>query len=127
MLQKTLYDNWRPFIEETEKITIDATCYESEVSYPTGVRLLWVTVEWCHNRMPKVSRALGERLIRSKDIIWRKRYIGYSKMRRKTNKKKHALRRSSLLLIKKYMDIIFLNYTIMSERDRAMHDSIKKV
>ena len=126
-LQKTLYDYWRPFIEEPEKITMDATCYESEVRYPTDVKLLWESVEWCHNRMQKVSRALGERQIRSKYIKWSKRYIGYSKMRRKTNKKKHALRRSSLLLIKKYMDFLFLHYTLLSERDRVMLDTIKKV
>lgn len=125
-LQKTLYDYWSPYIEEPEKITMDATCYESEVRYPTDVKLLWESVKWCHNRMQKVSRTLGERQIRSKYIKWSKRYTGYSKMRRKTKKKKRALRRSSLLLIKKYMDFLFPHYTLLSERDRAMLDTIKK-
>lgn len=126
-LQKTLYDYWSPYIEEPEKITIDATCYESEVRYPTDVKLLWESVEWCHSRMQKVCLTLGQRQIRSKYTKWSKRYIGYSKMRRKTNKKKRALRRSSLLLIKKYMDFLFLHYTLLSEKDRAMLDTIKKV
>lgn len=40
-LQKTLYQYWSDYIEEPEKITMDATCYESEVRYPTDVKLLW--------------------------------------------------------------------------------------
>ena len=48
-------------------------------------------------------------------------------MSSKTNKKKHALCRSMLLLIKKYMDFLFLHYTLLSERDRAMLDTIKMV
>ena len=42
----TLYDYWRRFIEEPEKITIDAICYESVVRYPTDVNLVWDSVEW---------------------------------------------------------------------------------
>src|SRR5690625_2953152 len=60
-LQKTLFDYWSPHIEETEKITMDATCYESEVRYPTDVKLLWESVEWSYNRMRWVSKALEQR------------------------------------------------------------------
>ena len=51
MFQMSLNDFSRPFMLEPEKITIDATCYESVVRYPTVVNLLWEAVEWCHNRM----------------------------------------------------------------------------
>lgn len=39
-LQKTLFNFWRPHLDETEKITIDTTCY-SEVRYLTDVKLFW--------------------------------------------------------------------------------------
>lgn len=126
-LQKTLYDYWSPYIEESEKITMDATCYESELRYPTDVKLLWESVEWSYGRMQQVSKKLEKPQLRSKYLKWKKRYVGYSKMRRKTKKKKRALRRSSLLLIKKFTDFLFDNRRHLSARDRAMLDTVKKV
>lgn len=126
-LQKTLYSYWAPYIDEPEKMTMDATCYESEVRYPTDVKLLWECVEWSHDRMQQISKQIGERQIRSKYIKWKKRYVGYSKMRRKTGKKRGGLRRSSLLLIKKFTDFLLRHRLLLSERDRAMLTTIKKV
>jgi len=126
-LQKTLYDYWSPHIEEPEKTTMDATCYESEVRYPTDVKLLWESVEWSYNRMRRVSKALEQRQVRSKYIKWKKRYVSYSKMRRKTRKKKRALRRSSLLLIKKFTDFLSEHRLHLNEKDRAMLDTVKRV
>lgn len=126
-LQKTLFDYWSPHIEETEKITMDATCYESEVRYPTDVKLLWESVEWSYNRMRWVSKALKQRQLRSKYIKWKKRYIGYSKMRRKTKKKKRALRRSSLWLIKKFTDFLSKHYRLLNDKDQTMLDTVKRV
>lgn len=126
-LQKTLYDYWSSYIEEPEKITMDASCYESELRYPTDVKLLWESVEWSYGRMRQISKALNRPQLRSKYLKWKKRYVGYSKMRRKTKKKKRALRRSSLLLIKKFADFLFDNRRLLSERDRSMLDTVKKV
>lgn len=126
-LQKTLYDYWSSYIEEPEKITMDASCYESELHYPTDVKLLWESVEWSYGRMRQISKALNRPQLRSKYLKWKKRYVGYSKMRRKTKKKKRALRRSSLLLIKKFADFLFDNRRLLSERDRSMLDTVKKV
>src|SRR5690606_35766778 len=50
-VEQTLFDYWKPYISEPEKIVMDATCYESEVRYPTDVKLLWESVEWCYSRM----------------------------------------------------------------------------
>ena len=126
-LQKTLFAHWSPYIEEAEKITMDATCYESEVRYPTDVKLLWESVEWCYDRMRMVSKELEAPQLRSKYLKWKKRYVGYSKMRRKTNKRKQPLRRASLSLIKKFADFLFLNRELLSAKDRATLDTIKKV
>src|SRR5690554_700055 len=42
--EKTFYRNWEPYIAEPEKMVVDATCYESELRYPTDVKLLWECV-----------------------------------------------------------------------------------
>lgn len=126
-LQETLYDYWAPYLQEVEKITIDATCYESEVRYPTDVKLLWECVEWCNRIMIVVSKLLGQPRLRTKYIKWKKRSVSYSKMRRKTKKKRTGLTRSSLLLIKKLTDFLEPYQELLSERERAKLRTIKKV
>ncbi len=126
-LQKTLYNYWKPYIEEPEKITMDATCYESEVRHPTDVKLLWESVEWSYNRMQQVSAELGQRQLRSKYLKWKRRYVGYSKMRRKTKKRREPLLRASLLLIKKFTDFLDNHRNLLSNRDIERLNIIKKV
>lgn len=126
-LQKTLFDFWQPFIKEQDKITMDATCYESEVRYPTDIKLLWECVEWSYVRMRQVSKVLNQAQLRSKYLKWKRRYVSYSKMRRKTKKKRRALHRSSLKLIKKFVDFLSEHRQYMSGRDNAMLHIVKQV
>lgn len=125
-LQKTLYGHWKANMQEQEKITMDATCYESEVRYPTDVKLLWESVEWAHDRMKKTCKVLGQRKERTKYLKWKKRYVGYSKMRRKTKKKRRALKRSSLLLIKKLVGFLERHQNLLEEKDRKKLATVKK-
>src|SRR5690606_8343121 len=105
-VEETLYDYWKPYIAEPEKIVMDATCYESEVRYPTDVKLLWESVEWCYSRMGQMCRLLEVPLLRTKYLKWSRRYVSYSKMRKKPAKKTRTLTRSSLLLLKKLCDFL---------------------
>lgn len=102
-LEKILYDYWQPHISEPEKMVVDATCYESGVRYPTDVKLLWECVEWCNRRMIKVSSMLCQPRLRTKYLKWARRYVSYSKMRKKRKVRRDALRRSSLALIHKLL------------------------
>ena len=99
--EKILFHHWSGFIKEQGSIFTDATCYESEVRYPTDQKLLWESVDWSHHQMKTICKTLKLHLPRTKYLKWKRRYIGYSKMRRKTNKKRRPLTRSLLLLLKK--------------------------
>lgn len=103
-LQQILYGKWSPYVKDPHSITMDATCYESHLRYPTNVKLLWETVDWLHELVRTTSKQAGVRLPRSKYLKWKRRYGCYSKMKRKTKKKKRALSRSLLLLLKKLSD-----------------------
>lgn len=91
-------------IKEQEKIVADATCYESEVRYPTNQKLLWESVNWLYKQLKQLCKAVGVKMPRSKYLKWKKRYIGYSKMRKKTVKKRRSLTRALLGLLKKFID-----------------------
>ncbi len=102
-LEKVLYNYWKPYINEERQAVVDATCYESEVRYPSIWKLLWEAVSWLYNQLRKNCKALGVKMIRSKFLKWEKRYISFSKMRRKTQSKRRSLTRALLKLLHKFL------------------------
>jgi len=97
--EKLLYNFWQSYISEPEKITTDATCYESEVRYPTDQKILWESVHWLYRQLKAFCKSLKVKLPRTKYIKWSRRYIGYGKMRRKTNKRRISITRAFLKLL----------------------------
>jgi len=100
-LEKELFAHWKPYIGTQSQVTVDATCYESAVRYPTPQKLLWEAVDWLYKQLRVICKVIGVKMIRCKYIKWKNRYIGFSKMRRKTNKKRRPLTRSLLHLLNK--------------------------
>ncbi len=43
-LQSVLIGFWKPYMEQTHVTMMDATVYESNIRYPTDVRLLWESI-----------------------------------------------------------------------------------
>ena len=100
-VQEAFYGHWSPNMRDKGCITMDATCYESHLRYPTNIKLLWEAVDWLHGLIKDICKTTGETLPRSRYLKWKKRYVSYSKMRRKTKKKRRALTRALLLLLDK--------------------------
>ncbi|MEN8188190.1 MAG: transposase [Bacteroidota bacterium] len=129
--EKVLFNNWSRFIKDQHCITVDATCYESEVRYPTDQKLLWESVHWTYHQMKILCKLLKIKLPRTKYIKWKKRYIGYSKTRKKTYKNRRKLTRSLLWLLEKVnneLDIIEKQYDFsMTELYYKRREIIKKV
>lgn len=130
-VEKTLFTHWSNYIKEQGCIFTDATCYESEVRYPTDQKLLWESVDWSFHQMKTICKTLKLNLPRTKYLKWKKRYINYSKMRRKTNKKRTPLTRSLLHLLKKInkeLDGLEKQYSFkMSDKYYKRRAIIKKI
>jgi len=129
--EKVLFNHWSRYIKNQDSITTDATCYESEVRYPTDQKLLWESVHWTHHQMKMICKLLKIKLPRTKYIKWKKRYIGYSKTRRKTYKNRRKLTRSLLWLLEKLnkeLDLIEKQYDFkMTELYYDRRRIIKKI
>ena len=80
---------------------MDATCYQSELRYPTDEKLLWGSVDWSYRQLKAICKVLGIKTPRTKYLKWKRRNISYSKMRRKTRSKRTRLVRSLLPLLDK--------------------------
>ncbi|WGH76265.1 transposase [Tenacibaculum tangerinum] len=115
-VEKVLFSFWKGQIESANQIVMDATCYESELSYPSIQKLLWQSVHWLYKQLQKTCSVLGVKMIRSKYLKWKKRYQGFSKMRRKTKSKRISLTRALLKLLLK-----FINF----EKELQIHSNLE--
>jgi hypothetical protein len=130
-LQKAFFAHWSPHMADLHSIVMDATCYESEVRYPTNEKLLWECVDWSHRQMKAICRAVGEKVPRTKYLKWKRRYISYSKMRRKTKSKRKSLDRSLLWLLEKIdveLDRLEERHKLqMPDRYTGRRETIKRI
>ena len=50
-LQDILAEQWKPYMQNLDTMYTDATCYESEMRYPTDPKLLWEGIEKSYETM----------------------------------------------------------------------------
>jgi hypothetical protein len=100
-IESILASFWRPHISDKNSVVIDATCYESDLWYPTDQKLLWRAVEWSYHYLKRYTKQSGLLMPRTKFRKWKIRYVSYSKMRRKSRKKRRSLTRGLLRLLYK--------------------------
>jgi len=104
--QKILARHWKPFIEHPNIMLTDATCYETSMRYPTNVKLLWESVDWCYGQLKLSCKYLKIRMPRTKYLKQKERYGYYSRKRRKSKKERKVLTRSLLHLLGKLLFLL---------------------
>ncbi len=79
-LQNVLAGMWKPYMKKgLNTMYTDATCYESEMRYPTDQKLLWECVEKGYELMCKASRKLEIHRPRTKFLDVEKANLTYRK------------------------------------------------
>jgi hypothetical protein len=104
--QKILARHWKPFIEHPNIMLTDATCYETSMRYPTNVKLLWESVDWCYGQLKLSCKYLNIRTPRTKYLKQKERHNNYSRKRRKSKKERRVLTRSLLHLLNKLLFLL---------------------
>lgn len=99
--QKALFEHWKSEMQALQKCTMDATCYESNIRYPTDQKLLWESVYWSYTQLKKVSKILQIKRPPLKYLALKRRYQTYSKKRRKTKKARKSITKSLLHFLDK--------------------------
>jgi hypothetical protein len=100
-LQYVLASCWKPYLNQTNIMLEDATCYETSMRYPTNVKLLWECCEWAHQQLKLMCKFQKVRMPRSKFDEQKSRYSIYSRKRKKTHKETVVRTRSLLHLLAK--------------------------
>jgi hypothetical protein len=99
--QKTLSKHWKSYLTHTNVMLTDATCYESQLRYPTNVKLLWESVDWSYNQLKILCKSIRVRMPRNKYLEQKNKYYQYQRKRRKPRKDTAKRTRSLLYLLNK--------------------------
>ena len=57
-LPDILAEQWKLYMQNLDTMYTDATCYESEMRYPTDPKLLWEGIEKSYETMCELSKRL---------------------------------------------------------------------
>ena len=101
--QEILAAEWKKYMEDLDTMYTDATCYESEMRYPTDAKLLWEGIEKSYGTMCGLSSGLGVRRPRTKYLDVRKANLSYRKRRRHTKGQTRKITRRLLDLLGKIL------------------------
>jgi hypothetical protein len=104
--QMILARAWKPYLAHPGVMLTDATCYETSMRYPTNVKLLWESVDWCYHQLKLNCKYLKIRTPRTKYLKQRDRYAAYSRKRKKSKKERKVLTRSLLHLLDKLLGLL---------------------
>lgn len=102
--QKALAAHWKPWLENTNVLLEDATCYETDMRFPTNVKLLWECNDWIYNQIKILCRYTKVRRPRSKFDEQKQKYLNYQRSRKKTHKKGTRRIKSLLYLLEKLLN-----------------------
>lgn len=101
--QEVLAGFWEVYMNDTEQVMEDATCYESSMRYPTDAKLLWESNEWIYKQIKIFSKTIKRVKPRSKFKEQKTKQLDYSKKKRKTKKQTRKRIKSLLYLLNKQL------------------------
>jgi hypothetical protein len=105
-LQEVLATYWKPYLNGTNIMLEDATCYETSMRYPTNVKLLWESTEWSYKQLKIICKYLKIRMPRNKyEEQWEK-YNNYSHKRKRTHNETTKRIRSLIYLLDKIVGLL---------------------
>ena len=103
-VQDVMAKSWKPYLEQTNIVLEDATCYESYIRFPTNIKLLWDCIDWMHGQMKLTCKRLKIPTPRTKYLEQKDKHFAYMRLRKKPWKQTVKRTRSLLYLLEKLIN-----------------------
>ena len=101
--QLALGRHWKGLMSHPHIGMIDATCYETNMRYPTDAKLLWECCEWVYAQMKGICKYAKVRMPRNKFAEQKTKQLVYQKRRKRSYKMTRRRKRSLLYLLNKLL------------------------
>jgi hypothetical protein len=102
-MQQHLAAYWKPFINDTGISMQDATCYESRISFPTDVKLVWNCCKELYLFIQQKRKELKLRKSRMNYGRQKEWFTNYQKTKKKTRRQEKKLRKKLLKFLLKLL------------------------
>lgn len=102
--QACLQHEWRPFLSHPQVHKQDATCYESYITYPTSVKLLWQGCSWVYHQLKQVCKVRKLAMPRSQFRQQRRKQRAYQLLKKPTQQQQRKRRKTLVYLLAKLVD-----------------------
>lgn len=104
VLQESLAEYWKPYMQQTNIGMQDATCYESRITYPTDIKLIWQCCNEVHLIIQQIRKENKLRKSRSNYSKHKKLYLGFQKKRKKPRRQEKKLRKKLLKFLRRLLE-----------------------
>lgn len=101
--QDILAEAWKPYMKDLDTFYTDATCYESDMRYPTDQKLLWECCERAYSIMCTICGRLGIHRPRTKFLDVEKANLVYVKQRKHSRSQQRRITRRLIKLLGKIL------------------------
>jgi transposase, IS5 family len=105
IMQKKLVQHWKPRMEHTNFNGEDATCYESRISHPAPVKLVW---DCCNKTWLSYNKSRKQLKLRSTRCNYedrKKEFLSYQKSKKKTKRGEKKLLKKLLKFLLRLLNL----------------------
>ena len=102
--QHILMGHWKPVMANTHVGMSDATVYESQMRYPTDVKLLWECCEYLQQEVQKLSERMGLKVSTKSFENKKRQYLDYARRKRKPYRLTKQMRKKLLNATRRLQD-----------------------
>jgi len=131
VMQKEFVGHWKPQMTDTNFSSEDATCYESRISFPTPVKLVWDCCNKTYNSYTGIKKSLKQRISRCNYSDRKKEFLSYQKTKKKTKRAEKKLLKKLLKfllrLLKLHNELAAQKQVRLSLKQKAQMLTITKV
>ena len=130
-LQKVFAGHWKGDLSQTNISSEDATCYESRISFPTPVKLLWACCNRVYGSYNHIRKQLRWRESRCNYTDRKKEYLLYQKTKKKTKRAEKKLIKKLLKfllrLLERHNKMVEDKKVVLSRKQQQQLLTITKV
>lgn len=129
-MQKQFAAYWKPFMHEINVGMQDATCYESRISFPTDVKLIWNCCHQTYLMIQQSRKLLKLRKSRMNYLRQKQIFQSYQKTKKKTRRAEKKVRKKLLkflLNLIEHLNSLQQKHQTLSQKQTSKMSHIIKV
>lgn len=105
VFQNIAAQHWKPFMNDTNIGSSDATCYESYISFPTPLKIVWQSCNAVFTSLRQHRKQLKVRSSRCNYDKFKTLYLSYQKQKKKSKRQEKKTLKKLLKFLRRLLDL----------------------